>query len=380
MATPALYHPDGSRPGRQLEASLTQRAVLHLLPSAATGATAQARMVESLLDATPPNWTAHVWFLGPDGPLAHAMAQRGARVRSIGWSGSWSDPAGAWRYVRALRQMRFDLVHVHAGGRSPLFLARRTTHAAIVAHIHSYLGSEGPGAAARTARVHDAHMVIANSQATARHLSGAPLRVVYPGVRPTAPATHPDLRPDAPLVIGAVSRLVPIKGISVLLHAVRLTQRTLPGLRLEIAGSGPQRQSLEQLAKQLGIVRQVHFLGWREDISILARDWSIFVQPSLHEGFGMAALEAMAAGLPVVASATGGLSELVSNGQTGRLVPPGDSHALAAAIMALASDPALRARMGHAARARAESLFSGARMAAEVFGLYDELLDGRRTH
>ena len=113
-----------------------------------------------------------------------------------------------------------------------------------------------------------------------------------------------------------------LKGIDFLLSAAAVLRREFPGLRVEIAGSGPQHEKLGKMATQVGLGGQVKFLGWIDNLNSVLPRWDVFVMPSLEEGFGIAALEAMAAGLPVVATSVGGLPELIEDGKTGWLVPP----------------------------------------------------------
>jgi Glycosyl transferases group 1 len=104
-----------------------------------------------------------------------------------------------------------------------------------------------------------------------------------------------------------------------LIRAVALLRLEFPTLRLEIAGAGPQREDLEGEVERLGLRGSVRLLGWQRDLGPLFQSWDIFAMPSLEEGFGMAALEAMADGLPVVATSVGGLPEVIEDGQTATL-------------------------------------------------------------
>jgi glycosyltransferase involved in cell wall biosynthesis len=123
-----------------------------------------------------------------------------------------------------------------------------------------------------------------------------------------------------------------------------------------IAGDGPEREQLETEARQLGLASSVEFLGERNDIPDLIRSSDLFVLSTRSEGLPMSVLEAMAAGLPVVASEVGGIPELV-DAETGVLVPPEDPAALSTAVERLLADQGLRARLGAAGRARAEERF-----------------------
>jgi len=178
-------------------------------------------------------------------------------------------------------------------------------------------------------RIQEADAVIAISNAVARQVVGLQPYVVYPGVHIKQALSHPAAtRKRAGIVIGTACRLVPIKGVGHLIRAVTLLRSDFPDVRLEIAGSGPERVALEREVTSLGMDNHVKFLGWQADLmSVLAR-WDVFALPSLEEGFGIAALEAMAAGLPIVATSVGGIPELIEDGRTGWLVPPGNSKVL----------------------------------------------------
>jgi glycosyltransferase involved in cell wall biosynthesis len=175
-------------------------------------------------------------------------------------------------------------------------------------------------------------------------------------------------------IIGTAGRLIELKGIEYLLRAAAELRHDFPTLRVEIAGTGPERPKLEEQAQQSGLGEHVRLLGWVEDIPALLRRWDVFVMPSLEEGLGNAALEAMAAGLPVVASSVGGLLEIVEDGTTGWLVPPRDPAALALHLRLLLSNRELRWRMGAAGYSRVRDHFSFAQMVEGFARLYEELL------
>jgi glycosyltransferase involved in cell wall biosynthesis len=150
-------------------------------------------------------------------------------------------------------------------------------------------------------------------------------------------------------VIGTVCRLVePKKGLRFLLEAVALLGRNSGGpvCQVLIVGEGPAEESLRALSERLGIASQVVFAGMRRDIPQLLSLMDVFVLPSLYEGFGIAILEAMAAGKPVVATTVGGIPEFVIPGRSGLLVPPGDPIALAGAIKQLLDQPEKAKSMG----------------------------------
>jgi glycosyltransferase involved in cell wall biosynthesis len=171
--------------------------------------------------------------------------------------------------------------------------------------------------------------------------------------------------------------LVLEKGFQYLLNAFASLKCTYGDATLEIAGDGPARGLLDQQVRRLGLSHSVRFLRWQSDMSQIRARWHIFVQPSLHEGFGLAALEATCAALPVVASAVGGLKEIVVDGVTGLLVPAGDSLALGEGLTKLAASRELRRRLGAAGRARATTLFTPEATAEQIFDVYDGLVERR---
>lgn len=171
---------------------------------------------------------------------------------------------------------------------------------------------------------------------------------------------------EADILLASVGRLVGWKGISVIVDA--LTQ--LPAsVHYLIVGDGPEKDALEALGGQPGLAGRIHFAGAvaHPDLPELLSNCDLFVQPSRgEEAFGISVVEAMACGLPVFASNNGGLPEIVLEGETGRLLPPGDVAAWAGAIAAGAADPATLKRWGAAARGRAESEFTWAANAARL--------------
>jgi glycosyltransferase involved in cell wall biosynthesis len=168
------------------------------------------------------------------------------------------------------------------------------------------------------------------------------------------------------MVVFASGRAMPYKGIPVLIQAAALMAQTDPEVHFAYAGDGPARQEFKRDVTALGLSR-FHFLGKRTDTAALLNSATVAVAPSVWaEAFGLTVVEAMAAGVPVVASAVGGIPELVDPDVTGILVPPGDAAALADALRRLIQDPALREQMGGKARAAARARFSHTRVADEL--------------
>jgi glycosyltransferase involved in cell wall biosynthesis len=174
------------------------------------------------------------------------------------------------------------------------------------------------------------------------------------------------------LLVASVARLNPVKRLDVLLQALALVEEA----KLVLVGDGPERGRLEALAESLGISGRVHLAGYREDVWPWLAACDVFALSSEWEGMPNAVLEAMAAGLPVVATRVGGTPDVVVEGVTGYLVPSDDPLALARALKALIRDSGLRYQMGAAGRHRVEERFSVERMVERTQALYEELLEG----
>jgi glycosyltransferase involved in cell wall biosynthesis len=344
--------------------------VVHVLSSAEAHGTAQARIVSALGRAVDPDrYRLVAWFLTGGGPLEGGLAAAGVTTRALPFGGR-TDPAGALRFVRALRADRPALVHLHVTGRTRTWLIRAGSSARRVEHFHGAHGEDGEELPLkRLARGADA--VLATSAAVAE-ATGRDATVVYPGVEVPAETKPP--RSSSPPKIGTVARLEPIKRIDLLLEATARLRSRHPELEVEIAGDGTCRPQLEELARSLGIADAVRFLGWTQEVQAVHRRWSAFAIPSSHEGLGVAALEAMASGLPVVGSATGGLPELIREGETGFLIPPGDADALADRVDRLLGDAARRRRMGAAGMERARRGFPAGRSSRLIEEAYNRLL------
>ena len=181
-------------------------------------------------------------------------------------------------------------------------------------------------------------------------------------------------RHDTGLVVGALSNLRPEKGLVQLLHAVATVRERWPEVRLVIWGEGSQRHELEGLVASLNLAASVKLPGSTEFPEVALRDLDVFVLPSLSEACSNGLMEAMATGLPVIATSVGGNPEHVDDEVTGLLVPPGDFPALAKAIARLVEDRAWAARLGQQARAYAQSMLGMDRMVARTEALYVQAL------
>lgn len=355
------------------------QAILHVLGTAELEGSGIARVVAALAaKLDPAKYQVHALFLGPPGPLLEELEAAGATVRSINWQRGARDPAGAFRFWRCLKDCDFAVVHQHAGARSIRRIISLSSNARLVVHLHGRLTDTSIKRAVPV-DVQGAHVIVAASHAVALQVSDLRPVVVHAGVDVLHDLSRDENRSRTSIVIGAACRLVPPKGLVNLIGAMASLTSEFPTLRLEIAGSGPQRAQLEGEVNRLGLAAHVEFLGWQRDLGSLFQAWDMFAMPTLDEGFGMAALEAMAAGLPVVATAVGGLPEVVVDSQTGYLVPPSDVAALTEHLGLLIRDPQLRRSMGAAGRDRVREHFTLDRMVMQIAAIYDSLLTPRTT-
>jgi glycosyltransferase involved in cell wall biosynthesis len=293
---------------------------------------------------------------------------------------------GAARAIaRLLRETRPALVHCHTGRANWLggLAAARAGIPALSTRRMDRRVKRGW----RTRWLYRSLMrrVAAISPAVAKRLrdAGVPpdrIRLIWSAVDPSAltPSApraalreRMDAAPTTQCVLVAAN-LVQRKGVDVLLTA--LTRGVSAGSVLWIAGDGPERTALEEQASRLGVSERVRFLGRRDDVPDLLEACDVFVLPSRQEGLGVAALEAMARGRPVVATSVGGLAEVVTPGECGLLVPPDDADALAAALERLIGDPEFATRLGAAGARRVEERFVADSMIASYEILYREIL------
>jgi teichuronic acid biosynthesis glycosyltransferase TuaC len=324
----------------------------------------------TVLDGVPVRYAR---FFSPPRPLSYAS-----------W-GRWA----ARPVSRALNQSwRPELVHAHyavPAGDAVLRWIRRGHDVPLVVSVH---GGDLSYAAARSARgravvtrvLQAADAVIANSEVTKRgieELTGplARLRVIHPGA--DAPDTRAERHRDTTLV--TVAHLEPHKNQAGVIRALAALAARHPRLRYVLIGKGPDHQSLERLARSLGLGDRVTFLGampHREAHAEMAR-CHLHVMPSTHDAFGVAHVEAMAAGLPTIGGEGTGAEDIAAAGEGMVLVAPGDVTALARVIERLVSDPVELERLGEAARQTAAEHFSWSRNADETVALYREVMGSR---
>jgi glycosyltransferase involved in cell wall biosynthesis len=316
------------------------------------------------------------------GALAERARGAGLTVRELSFSGDLS-PAPVLALRAALREMRPDAVQLHdphavsagviaarVGPRVPLVATRRVDF-----RLRGAFSRWKYRACGRVIAVSEAIAAVLRKD----RLPPERVRVVHEGVpdRAPEPGGRDALRelgiPDGAPVVGNVAALTGHKDHKTLLAAAARVSTRVPDARFVIVGDGELRHELEALSRRLGLERRCLFAGFRGDLDRLIPAFTVFCLSSHMEGLGTSLLDAMAFGVPVVATAAGGIPEAVVDGVTGRVVPPRDADALAAALVDALDNPERRAAWGRAGRQRFEERFTADRMVDATLAVYGEL-------
>lgn len=295
------------------------------------------------------------------------------------------------RMIRYMLRLEFDVVHTHLI-HADLYATLAAKIAGVPHIVSTKHGYTLPGRRATFYRLYhiltplvDRVIVISDALKKHKHdLEGIPeemMQTIYYALDNSSlrQESKKDVRntlgihPDA-LVLIYVGRLIPIKGHTYLFQALEGLRREVDGaFHVLIVGDGDLKETLQDEVLQRGLDDVVSFLGYRRDIQKLLQASDVFVFPTLGEGFGLVALEAMDAGLPVVASSVTSLPEIIVDGETGYLFPARDVQALKRCLVKLMGDPRLRMTLGEAGRQRARSRFSVGRMVEETKQVYEDL-------
>jgi glycosyltransferase involved in cell wall biosynthesis len=329
-------------------------------------------------------------FVGGAGHVTGQLAAAGAPYRSLAHLGRAIHPVrdlrALFELTAELREFRPDLVSTHTAKAG--WIGRAACARLGIPAVHTPHGwpvaDRFPGAqaalfevaervAARWAQAvvcvceHERRLALEKGFATPERAT-----VIYNGVR-DVPQELRASPADGPVRIVSVARFEAPKDHRTLLEA--LARLRFLAWELDLVGDGPQEAAMRTLAAQLGLAGRVRFLGYLPDARPALAGASLFVLSSRSEAFPRSVLEAMCAGLPVVASSVGGLPEAVDNGVNGVLVPHGDAGALSAALEGLLADAARRRRMGLAARSAYESRFRLERMIAGTVEIYESVVN-----
>jgi glycosyltransferase involved in cell wall biosynthesis len=338
--------------------------------------------------------------LQESGPLMARYAAAGLRVVPFPIANLYGVGAvrQGVRLARLLAERRIQVVHSHdmynnvfatvcaRAARTPVIIASRRWWRSLPARRYR---------TANTLAFRFAHCVIANSPAVALSLQ------TEDGVRPERIAVVPNFVDEAAfaplsaaeraarlrelrvpadaLVVGVVANLSPVKDHGTLLRAVALLSPHWPELHVVLVGEGECRPALESLTRTLGLEGRAHFAGRQPNEPNLHHLFDISVLCSVSEGFPNSIVEAMAAARPIVATDVGGISDAVSDGETGLLVPPSSVGRLAAAIEELLLDPGRRRALGEAGRDHARARYHAATVVGSLEALYDRLLGAAAT-
>lgn len=333
------------------------------------------------------DWSPHVYCLSRRGVLADQLEAHGIPATCLNWRG-WSDAPRIWRLARLLREWRPELLqtflfHGNMAGRIAARFARvpvvvsgirvaerekswhvrleRMTRRLVTHHV--CVSASVAEFSIREARLRpETVTVIPNGVDAARFAGALPLA-----------AEELEAPPGSRWII-AIGRLHPQKGHALLIDAVAPVLRTNPDWRMMIVGEGPLRRELESQIASLECGDRIRLLGFRDDVPRLLKSASLFVLPSLWEGQPNVVLEALAAGLPVIATDVEGVRELIDPAAGGRLVSPGDVSALRESISEFVSSAPSRTGDTHKAQSFSPQLFTTHNMARRYADLYRRLL------
>jgi glycosyltransferase involved in cell wall biosynthesis len=357
---------------------------------------AQRHLLEVVRGLDPARYALEMWTASVDpGDLAPVFERAGVPVRSFGIRSTMLSP----RTLGAVRRVAGDLrrrgVHVVHGylfegnflaalvgrtGRLPVTLVSKRSldrYGRLDRRLAAWLSNQLADRVTVNAEA-VRELVVRHEWCSPARIDLIPNGVALPTSLDAAPAgsapePEHDARGAGPLV-GMVGRLSWKKGYEHALEAARLLAARVPGLRFDVVGDGPLRAQLEQQARTAGLEGTVRFLGQRRDVPDLMRRFDCFVLSSVIEGMPNALLEAMALGRPVVTTSAGGSAEVVTDGESGFVVPPGDPAALAAAVERVLRDPALARSLGERGERRVRERFSLDAMLAAIDALYQTQL------
>jgi sugar transferase (PEP-CTERM/EpsH1 system associated) len=373
--------------------------VAHIIYALGTGGLENGLI--NIINRTPPDRYRHVIIcLTNADEFANRITLPGVQVIQL------HKPAGQnfrvfWDLWKTLRTLRPDVVHTRNLASLEMQLVTllmpgiKRVHGEHGRDIHDLDGTNKKYNLLRKAMQPFVHRYIAVSRDLLqwlKHTVAIPekkLRQIYNGVdagkfsprqddAQLGDLAPPGLLPENAVVVGTVGRLAEVKNQQLLIEAVGylFTKRPIlrGTLRLVLVGDGPLKLQLVDRVKQLGLSDVVWFSGDRNDVPVLMQLMDIFILPSLAEGISNTLLEAMASGLPVIATSVGGNVELIEEGVNGRLVPVNNVVAMADALAELVDDPTLRQSMGEKGLALVRTTFNWEKTVADYLAVYDTLL------
>jgi len=369
--------------------------VLQLLISMPVGGA--ENMVSALATSLDPReFQVMIACIGAPGPMGEELKRSGCRVISLGLDIKYASKFLIIRRLRdLLRELRPDILHTHL----------------YHPNLYGRIASLGMGLKGRVATVHNvyrrvkmhrrlmnwllgqvSHCVVVFSPEVARdvlhydRLTPSRLRLLSPGVRVEARSageSREAVRERLGITgfcIGTVARLEEQKGHEYLLEAISRVRSEIADLNVVIVGDGQRRPRLEEQAASLGVSGCVRFLGTRRDVPLILRSLDLYVQPSLWEGIPLTLLEAMGAGVPAISTRVGRAPEVIQDGENGRLVPPGDAEAMAAAILDAYRHPEWRRRWQELGELTIREKYSLDRMLKQFADIYLDICQKGQLH
>jgi glycosyltransferase involved in cell wall biosynthesis len=289
------------------------------------------------------------------------------------------DPVTLSRLCRLIRRKRVDVINTHLTTASLLgAMAGRMTGVPVIAHVH---------AADSKTFFQFAHYLVAVAKGVEQHLidqdvPAEKIHLLYYGVDleryahplPVVEAKARLNLPSEARTVGIVGSLIDRKGHRFLLQALKQIEPQTGPVHAVFAGEGVLEENLREMAASLGMSERVHFLGFRRDVIEVVSALDVFTLPSLKEGLSIAVMEAMALRRPVIATAIAGMPEVVHDGETGLLIPPGDVEALVQALLRLLNDPQFAKRLANNGRQLLEQHFDQRDCLAAVERFYHQVV------
>lgn len=381
--------------------------VIHIITRLDPGGSAE-NTVLSAEQVDPERFRSIVWTgpgLSGEGPPLDYANRLGTRLKIIHHLVRPIEPVHDFLallvMLRRLRHSQPDIIHLHSAkagvlGRIAAKLARSKAKVIYTPHGHLFSGYGGESASKlfgwiekRLASYADAIVGLTPDEVREFLEHGAGKKEQF-CVIPSGVELDPYLQsdesrnairkelaiPEEAPVVGFIGRFAEVKGPDQALEVMAKVQELVPAVHFLFVGDGEMRPALEAQTKKLGLDGNIHWTGWRNDVPQLMKAMDLFLLTSRNEGQGRVLVEAMATGLPVVAMATGGVSEVVVNGETGILTAAGDVTASAESVVALLQDGDMRRVMGDKGRERAQRHFSVDEMIRRLEGLYTGLMEG----
>lgn len=367
---------------------MASKKVLHIVEDLKIGGI--ERVIASIvMGLNRSKYEVEVWCLAQGGEIAQELIGKGFPVVVLGMK-SYYNPAQIMALSKLIRRSHIDLIHTHGYfastfGRLAAILARTPV---VVAHMHTtFYGFRKRNILIERSLSYFTDKIVCVSQAVEKfvgEVEGIKEKktcLLYNGVEAPSQSErkfHVERTSfglsENDIVAITVASLTRNKGHRVLIDAIRTISPKYNDLQLLIVGDGPLRDNLSAYAKELQLSSKIVFTGQRNDVDLLLKLADIFILPSMErEGLGIALIEAMAAGLPVIGTRLGGIPEVIEENVNGLLLAPGNSEELAAAIEKLIADPAIREKMGRMGRKIYEEKFTAEKMVTNIESLYDEL-------